>query len=119
MEPTPYQRLHWRIFNVMGRLMGWGFLVGGICGGLSFIPVLADGGVYGEPNIPRSEAIICIGMFFIFACLGGLLLKAKKYYPSDLREWFETEERRKMGTQQSPSCDSSTRTTRVSEPHEE
>jgi peptidoglycan biosynthesis protein MviN/MurJ (putative lipid II flippase) len=61
------QSLHWKIFNVLGRIVGVGFVIGGL--------ILA---IYGLV----SHDWLGVLMPSIMAILGILLIKAKPYKPN-------------------------------------
>jgi hypothetical protein len=82
---TSYQKLHWQLFNALGRIAGCGFLLGGgvLCiWGLSLV---ADSkstiAVNGVPTSDPWEKWIVVVGGLVVAALGVLLLRARRYRP--------------------------------------
>jgi hypothetical protein len=74
-EPSPYERLHWRLFNASARFIGGVFAL--ICSLFSALIVARYLGVIDGPTYPPVVLLFLVptGVF------GALMVKAKPYYP--------------------------------------
>jgi hypothetical protein len=92
-EPTKYERLHWSLFNIFGKVIGYSFIFGGAVLTVFYSTILFDKiatiDVNGEPTTDIVVKIICAGLPLLVVFSGFLLVKARKWYPRDVRKWFE------------------------------
>jgi hypothetical protein len=87
-EPSLYEKIHWKIFNMAARFVGCCMVI--VC---SIFVILIIGSFWGikfAEAYPKSLLI----PFLLLIPLGFLIIKAKPYYPEKYREWFETKEKK-------------------------
>ena len=91
-RPSAYEIFHWKMFNSVSRLVGWGFLsVGSIGAIFGFIVMINPNATMDVQGIPTTDVgLKSIGFLapLVFAVLGFFLLKAKPYYSPRVREWM-------------------------------
>lgn len=85
--------LYWKIFNLCLRGVGIAFLVAGIIGAVYFFPILVDSratiDVNGVPTNDPLYKLLAVALPVAFGALGFLIVRAKPYYPSHIRNKSE------------------------------
>jgi hypothetical protein len=76
---------HWRVFNVLARIAGGGFLFGGVVFILWGSSLIRDKNatidVNGVPTRDPWEKVSVLAVGIVTSLLGALLLKARRYRP--------------------------------------
>ena len=85
LEIRRAHKLHWQIVNIGARVVGCGFIFGGIIFSVWGVSLLLDGkatiGIDGVPsNDPWTKAIVLI-VGLVFFVLGILLVSARRFRP--------------------------------------
>lgn len=91
---TLYQKVHWALFNFGARrLVGPGFVVVGLYGGIYNLPALFPGGTTLVDGVSSDDLFFrLISVFFplLVAFLGLALCRAKPYHPHHLDHETDT-----------------------------
>jgi len=82
-EPTTYEKLHWKLFNIGAKAFGIGLVI------ISFVFIVlitrSIMGLSGEGDYPAWLLVL----FIPLVPLGVLIVRAKNYYPKQFKEYYE------------------------------
>ena len=86
-EPSLYERIHWRIFNLLAKVFAYGLVI------VSLIFIVR----FSASMFGNSSDISALGLvlFVPGLILGILMAKAKPYYPDKYKMWYERKSERK------------------------
>jgi uncharacterized membrane protein len=83
LKPNLYERVHWAVFNGIGRIFGISCCV------ISFIfCALILSGIFGSEFGKDYPAGLLV-LFVPLVIIGFLMVKAKAFYPKKYKEWYE------------------------------
>ena len=88
-QPTPYEKLHWWVFNFIAKLFGLIMIIWSAIFAYSFITDLLEnsGQWYGLSPL---ETVFAVLACIFFLVIGVAILKAKKYFPKDYSEYYNS-----------------------------
>ena len=85
-EPPLAESLFWKLFDLLRKVVGWAFLVGGLIVGSYFlVSALSLGGsvnVNGVPSTDLGSRLMVVLLPYVMAVFGWLIVRAKPYYPN-------------------------------------
>lgn len=84
-EPNWYLKIHWRLFNILAKLFGYGLSFAS----LLFI-VLVTLSIFGVSIGGAHYPGYLLVLFIVLLVMGILMTKAEPFYPKKYKEWFET-----------------------------
>ena len=82
-EPSTYEKLHWKVFNIGAKVFGVGLVIISI-----IFTTLITGSILGLSNQAVYPAWLLI-LFIPLIPLGVLIVRAKSYYPKQYKEYYE------------------------------
>ena len=82
-EPSSYEKIHWRVFNIGAKIFAYGLVF--VC--LIFI-LLVTATIIGKP-IGAEYPAWSLVLFLALLVVGVLMIKAKPYYPEEYKSRYE------------------------------
>jgi len=85
-KPQLAEQSFWKLFDLLRKVVGWAFLVGGLVVGSYFLVGAFSPGsavnVNGVPSTDLGNRLLTVLLPYVMAVLGWLIVRAKPYYPS-------------------------------------
>ncbi len=92
-EPSLYSKIHWRVFNFLGKSFGVLMSIWAIIFAVGIIVSASGPNRYGFTIIGTVLAIVaCLFMFV----LGLAVFKSEPYYPEEHRDYFKKKNNSKI-----------------------
>jgi len=89
-EPSRYERFHWRAFNLLAKVTGWAFLIGGaLLGSYFLLSAFVSGNTVLVNGVPSTDIVnrtIAVVLPFVMALFGFLIVLAKPYFPKSFNK---------------------------------
>ena len=95
-KPSKFTLIYWRVFNLLSKVAGFAFLVGGFIVGSYFLPSLVgSSGAVNVNRVPSSDLVyllLAVLLPYMVAVLGFFLIRARPYYPKGIADWLTTQD---------------------------
>ena len=86
MKPQLAESSFWKLFDLLRKVVGWVFLIGGFVVGSYFLVEAFSPGnpvnVNGVPSTDLGNRLFVVLVPYVMAVFGWLIVRAKPYYPS-------------------------------------
>jgi len=89
-EPTPYEKVHWAVFNILAKVFAYGLVL--IC--IIFIVLVISDIDTGSSSTDYPAWLLVL--FLPLLLLGIFMTKAKPYYPVKYKDWYERGNKQKV-----------------------
>jgi hypothetical protein len=83
-EPSQYEKFHWAVVNAGARFFAFGLVF--VCTLFILLVVATMAGKPLGAEFPAWNLLLFVPLLIV----GVLMIKAKPYYPSEYKEWYES-----------------------------